>query len=394
MDGRLPAGTRLQHALAALAAAALGLLIAWALGGGAGDAQARHCDKPRETTPDPGPIDGFAARPALPGAAALRDCDHDDDEDEDEDEPDLELWQSLSPQPPEAGRPLTYFISVHNAGSVTATGVSLRVRLPDGAELRSMQPGGACQAGDGVLTCPLGSIGDGETFLLQVTVIPRGTVTLVNQATVSSEDTGDETSQSVAALSGRSVPVLHSTFVASVVSGVILVREPGSATFRQLGPGEPLPLRSIVDARAGRVRIVSASDAQGNLQSADFFGGVFQVVQGPGPLPVTELRLVTAPAGSTPALRRAGAPGPPARSAQVRPVRRLWGVGRGRFRTRGRYGAATVRGTVWLVSDRPDGTLVVVRQGVVAVSDFVRRRTVLVRAGRSYLARAPASAPR
>ena len=67
-------------------------------------------------------------------------------------------------------------------------------------------------------------------------------------------------------------------------------------------------------------------------------------------------------------------------------VRSLWGNGKGRFRTRGRYAAATVRGTRWRTVDRCDGTLTVVRQGVVEVRDLTRGRTVRVRAGRSYLA--------
>jgi hypothetical protein len=71
-------------------------------------------------------------------------------------------------------------------------------------------------------------------------------------------------------------------------------------------------------------------------------------------------------------------------------IRRLRGRGRGRYRTRGRYSAATVRGTDYTVEDRCDGTLTKVRRGVVSVRDFRRRRTVIVRAGRSYLARAPA----
>jgi hypothetical protein len=48
-----------------------------------------------------------------------------------------------------------------------------------------------------------------------------------------------------------------------------------------------------------------------------------------------------------------------------------------------------VRGTVWTTTDRCDGTLTTVRKGRVTVRDFRRRRSVVVRAGRSYLARAP-----
>ena len=74
------------------------------------------------------------------------------------------------------------------------------------------------------------------------------------------------------------------------------------------------------------------------------------------------------------------------------PVRALWGSGKGSFRTKGRYSAATVRGTVWLVEDRCDGTLTRVVKGSVQVRDFARNRTVTVRAGHSYLARAQRAA--
>lgn len=67
-------------------------------------------------------------------------------------------------------------------------------------------------------------------------------------------------------------------------------------------------------------------------------------------------------------------------------VRRLWGKGKGRFRTRGRYSSGTVRGTWWLTVDRCDGTRTLVREGVVSVYDFVLKKHVKVPAGQSYLA--------
>jgi hypothetical protein len=69
-------------------------------------------------------------------------------------------------------------------------------------------------------------------------------------------------------------------------------------------------------------------------------------------------------------------------------VRRLWGRDNGgRFRTHGRHSHATVRGTRWVTVDRCDGTLTRVTEGAVSVRDRVRRRTVLVRSGHSYLAK-------
>jgi hypothetical protein len=71
-----------------------------------------------------------------------------------------------------------------------------------------------------------------------------------------------------------------------------------------------------------------------------------------------------------------------------RPTRRLWVRDRGgRWRTRTGSLSASSIGTQWLTSLRCDGTLVAVREGRVRVFDNVRRRTVIVRRGQSYLAR-------
>jgi hypothetical protein len=78
-----------------------------------------------------------------------------------------------------------------------------------------------------------------------------------------------------------------------------------------------------------------------------------------------------------------------ARTAAAKPrSRRLFGDGKGRFRTKGAFAAATVRGTKWLLQDSCAGTLVRVSQGAVSVRDNVRRKTVTVRAGKRYLAAA------
>src|SRR5262245_66596995 len=71
-----------------------------------------------------------------------------------------------------------------------------------------------------------------------------------------------------------------------------------------------------------------------------------------------------------------------------RTLRKLKANAKGRFRTRGNRSAATVRGTIWLTADRCDGTLTKVTRGTVAVRDFRRKKTILVKAGKSYLARA------
>ena len=158
--------------------------------------------------------------------------------------------------------------------------------------------------------------------------------------------------------------------------------------FIPLREARQLPVGTFFDTRRGRVRLQSAADAKGSLQSGEFSAGVFQVLQSGkrAARGLTELRMKGA------SFRRCGSTR--GRRAEVaarrsrRTIRRLRSNARGRFRTRGRYSAATVRGTAWTVADRCDGTLTTVSSGRVAVRDFRRRKTVLLRARKSYLARA------
>ena len=77
----------------------------------------------------------------------------------------------------------------------------------------------------------------------------------------------------------------------------------------------------------------------------------------------------------------------PSANIAAKKKRRLWGDGKGKFRTKGKHSAATVVGTRWLVEDRCNGTLTKVVKGKVRVRDFRARRTVVVRAGKQYFAR-------
>ena len=183
-------------------------------------------------------------------------------------------------------------------------------------------------------------------------------------------------------LSTVAPPALGRAVNVALVSGRVLIKVRGRG-FVPLGAGQQIPVGSLLDTTQGTVRLTSAVNTRGKVQSGDFSGGVFQVGQSRGGGGLTDLTLS---GGSfrgcaVGAGRRAGA-------SSSRVVRRLRGNARGRFRTRGRYSAATVRGTAWNVEDRCDGTLTKVTRGVVTVRDFRKRRNITVRAGRSYLARA------
>ena len=163
------------------------------------------------------------------------------------------------------------------------------------------------------------------------------------------------------------------------VSGSVLVNG------QPLTAGQQIPVNASVDATRGVVTMTSASPT-GGLQTANFSGGVFKVGQ-TGTKGSTQLTL----SGGRFAVCKAKAkrkvaakPKPP----KTTTVRSLWGNGTGTFVTNGRYASATVRGTVWLTQDRCDGTRIVVQRGIVAVFDRRLHKTILVKAGQTYLARA------
>ena len=118
----------------------------------------------------------------------------------------------------------------------------------------------------------------------------------------------------------------------------------------------------------------------GQVQTADFYQGAFIVTQTGGSKPITQLKLSTKLA--CPSSKKKAKT-----SAKRKKVRRLWGDGKGRFRTRGRHGAATVRGTKWLTEDRCNSTKISVKRGTVVVRDFVKRKNKIVKKGQSYVVR-------
>ncbi len=176
-------------------------------------------------------------------------------------------------------------------------------------------------------------------------------------------------------------PVLGRSVTLAPAGGTVLVRVPGATNSAALGDGASVPVGSIIDTRAGTVKLQSALPGA-STQTGTFHGGRFEVRQPAGGHGMTELvlrgALPTCPAGA-------------ARAAAVdrrRPPRSLWGHdSHGHFRTRASNSVITVRGTTWFVSDRCDGTLTRVTSGSVAVRDLHTGRTVVVRAGQRQLAR-------
>jgi thrombospondin type 3 repeat protein len=234
-----------------------------------------------------------------------------------------------------------------------------------------------------------------------------------DQADVDNDGIGDACDPS----NGNVPPVAGKSFVVRVTSGTVFIQLPTRAAtaafarrssllgraadttapagFAVLKGAASVPIGSRLDTKNGRIALTSAADLKGRTQRAQFYGGVFQTKQKRTKKPTTELRLSSASFTSyaNTCGVKVSSHGAAAAKSKKR-VGRLFGSGKGRFRTRGRFSAATVRGTTWLVEDRCDGTLTKVTKGKVAVFDFGLGKRLTVKSGHSYLARATRAAIR
>ncbi len=144
-----------------------------------------------------------------------------------------------------------------------------------------------------------------------------------------------------------------------------------------------VPFGAIVDITRGAITLTTAT---GHLRliPAKGVAAIFRLARGTDRgQPLVEIRLAGGDFSVCPKRKPSSVGG---QTAPVRVVRSLWGNGKGRFQTKGRYASATVRGTNWLTADRCDGTLTTVKRGVVEVRDIKKKKTVRVPAGKSYLA--------
>ena len=166
-------------------------------------------------------------------------------------------------------------------------------------------------------------------------------------------------------------PVANRTVVAEIAEGTVRIRRPGSNRFVTLVGSAGIPVGSTVDARDGEVFLTAIPRAGAAPERAKFWDGIFRVSQARG---ITTLTLTEQLASCS----------SKARAAQKKPkTRKLWGDGKGKFRTKGRYSAATVRGTKWLVTDGCRYTRTRVTQGVVTVTDRCASGSSCARASRT-----------
>jgi hypothetical protein len=200
--------------------------------------------------------------------------------------------------------------------------------------------------------------------------------------------------------------VLGQTVNAVTVSGVVFIKLPADAqtsldapllpAFESLSKGvgfipltqaRQIPVGSTLETTHGVVELTTATAASGKFQSGDFGAGIFMLLQSRKQRGLTDFDIIDS-RGARQVCASVGKRASVASShLSSKVLGRLNANAHGKFSTRGQYSAATVRGTVWSVSNQCDGTLTQVQRGVVSVRDFVRRKTITLFTGQHYLAK-------
>jgi DNA-binding beta-propeller fold protein YncE len=216
---------------------------------------------------------------------------------------------------------------------------------------------------------------------------------------------GPDVTFTTAAAPAPGSPTLGKRFNISLVTGIVLVEVHG--VFIPLTELTQIPNNTVINALHGTITLTTAAsslsaarDAAAKskkhktpTQKGTFGGAIFKISQttagadkGLVTLAIVEGAFKGAPSYSICTKHRALDPS--ATAASTRTLQLLRASAHGKFRTSGRYSAATVLGTIWTVADRCDGTLTHDITDSVVVNDFVHHKTIVLHAGQTYLAKA------
>jgi len=198
-------------------------------------------------------------------------------------------------------------------------------------------------------------------------------------------------------------PALGKTFNISPVAGVVLIKLNGQLV--PLTQLRQVRTDTVIDALHGTLQLITAAGghpasgaaAKGKqhkgkvkTQTGRFSGAIFTIPQAHSGLATLSLAEGAVKGGPNFAKCKARKTADATASAlSSKTLQLLHASAKGKFRTKGRYSAATVRGTKWTIADRCDGTLTHDITDSVVVSDIVRHKTIVLHAGQSYLAKKP-----
>jgi hypothetical protein len=292
------------------------------------------------------------------------------------------------------------------AGSVSPEGIATRAFFQYGVDLSQRGPGASNTLYD--QSTPVQQVGSDSAshpVAASLTGLIPGALCHVRLVATNSAGTtfGPDQTFTAAAAPPPPPPVLGQTEDVKPVSGKVVIKT-ASGQFIPLTGATQLPSGTVIDALHGTLAITTAlpggpggaRDAAAKskkprpstkTQSGNFGGAIFKITQartGLATLSIVEAAYQGAPSyGACEKHKAADATGA---ALSSKTLQILHASAHGKFRTTGRYSAATVRGTKWTVADRCDGTLTHDITDSVAVTDFVRHKTIILHAGQSYLA--------
>ena len=184
-------------------------------------------------------------------------------------------------------------------------------------------------------------------------------------------------------------PIFQQSADLAPVTGSVLIKLPGSNTFTPLTGPIDVPDGSVIDASQGTVSLTVQLPKGGGYETGQFYSGEFQVNQAhSGTL------LATLAGGNFNVCTQNTTRGAHAAKSSSKKsktvVRKLWGNAHGNYTTKGRYGSASVSGTIWLTEDTCAGTyFFALKDNIIVVSFKHPHKKHNIRQGHHFFIPAP-----
>lgn len=159
---------------------------------------------------------------------------------------DLSITQLALPDPVTAGNKLTYTINIVNAGSATATNVTLTDTLPSGATFASATPQNSCALFNSIVTCQLSNLASAANTTVAITVIPAAPGIINNTAVVSANEADSNPADNTK---------IATTNVTPACPGVTLVALPATLEFTRKNQRKTITL-TITNNSTGVIQVL------------------------------------------------------------------------------------------------------------------------------------------
>jgi uncharacterized repeat protein (TIGR01451 family) len=198
------------------------------------------------------------------------------------------------------GGNFTYTVTVTNNSSSPATGVTLTDPLPPAVTFVSAVVSPASQgtcSGATTVTCPLGTLANGASATVTITVTPVAIGSAVNTATVAFNGTGSNSASATVQIQGTADLALVKTAQPNPVNA----GSPLSYTLTVTNNG-PSPATGVVltDALPPAATFVSAAPTQGTCSGATTITCALGTIPGIGTAGTVSVIIVATPTGSGP----------------------------------------------------------------------------------------------